>query len=262
MSRSLHVTMVGSGTSTGIPVIGCDCPVCRSEDPRNQRLRAGLHISFEDGAGSARQVLVDTPPDLRQQALRYGLKRIDAILYTHAHADHIYGLDDVRIFNFRQKAAIPCYGSAHTLSRVRQAYSYIFEDGQEGGGKPQVELRPVAEPFELLGREVVPVPVLHGELPVLGYRIGAFAYLTDCNSIPEESFGLLAGVEVLILDALRYRPHPTHFSIREALAAAERIGARRTIFTHLTHEVDAANPRFPLPRGVEFGHDGLSFEIG
>jgi phosphoribosyl 1,2-cyclic phosphate phosphodiesterase len=252
----LRVTMLGSGTSTGVPVIGCTCSVCRSDDPRNQRWRTGLKLEI----GSA-CVLVDTPTDLRAQALRFGLPRLDAVLFTHSHADHIYGLDDIRIFNFRQRAAIPCYGSEETLRAIRRAFAYVFEAGQEGGGKPQLELIPVREPFELFGRTILPVPVWHGSLEVFGFRIGGFAYLTDCSAIPEASLRMLAGLEVLILDALRYRPHPTHFSLAEAIEAAARIGAGRTILTHLSHDVDHGAPAIPLPPGVELGYDGLVFEV-
>jgi len=252
---SLRVTMVGSGTSTGVPVIGCPCAVCTSDNPRNKRTRPGLKLEI-----GGRIVLVDTPTDLRVQALRFGLPRLDAVLFTHPHADHIFGLDDIRIFNFRQGAAIPCHGSEATLAALRRTFAYVFEAGQEGGGKPQLDLIPVREPFELLGQTVVPVPVWHGSMEVFGYRLGGFAYVTDCNVIPEASFDLLAGVEILILDALRYRPHPTHFSLAEAIAAAERIGARRTIFTHFSHDVDHDAPEISLPAGVELGYDGLTFD--
>ncbi|HSS79509.1 MAG TPA: MBL fold metallo-hydrolase [Thermoanaerobaculia bacterium] len=252
---SFRVTMLGSGTSTGVPVIGCTCAVCRSENPKNKRWRVGLKLEIGD-----RIALVDTPTDLRAQGLRFGLPRVDAVLFTHAHADHVFGLDDVRIFNFRQRTAIPCYGSEATLARIRQMFAYVFEAGQEGGGKPQLELIPVEAPFELLGLTVVPVPVWHGSLAVYGYRIGSFAYVTDTNRIPDDSFSLLAGVETLILDALRYRPHPTHFSFEEALAAAARVGAKRTIFTHITHEVDHDSLAMQLPPGVELGYDGLAFD--
>jgi phosphoribosyl 1,2-cyclic phosphate phosphodiesterase len=252
----IRVTMVGSGTSTGVPVIGCPCKICTSTDPRNKRWRPGLKLEVNGCV-----ILVDTPTDLREQALRFGLPRLDAVLFTHHHADHIFGLDDIRIFNFRQRKAIPCYGSAVTLQAIRRTFAYVFEHTQEGGGKPQLELLEVRAPFRLLGREIVPVPVWHGEMEVFGYRLGRFAYVTDCNRIPDESFELLAGVEVLILDALRYRPHSTHFSVGEALDAAARIGSKRTIFTHLAHEIDYGDPQVALPPGVELGYDGLTFDV-
>lgn len=253
---AIRVTMLGSGTSTGVPVIGCPCKVCTSDNPRNRRWRPGLKLEINGCIA-----LVDTPTDLREQALRFGLPRLDAILFTHAHADHIFGLDDVRIFNFRQRRPIPCYGSDLTLQAIRRMFSYVFESTQTGGGKPQLELIGVREPFRVLGREIVPVPVWHGEMEVYGYRLGSFAYVTDCNSIPEESFALLEGVETLILDALRYRPHATHFSLEEAIAVSQRIGATRTIFTHLAHEIDYGASSVPLPPGMEFGYDGLVFNV-
>lgn len=253
---SLRITMLGSGTSTGVPVIGCPCAVCRSDNPKNKRWRPGLKLEIGD-----RVVLVDTPTDLRLAALRFGLPRVDAVLFTHSHADHVFGLDDVRIFNFRQGTAIPCYGSEPTLKNIRRMFAYVFETGQEGGGRPQLDLITVREPFELLGHRIVPVPVWHGEMEVFGYRIGSFAYVTDCNLIPETSFRLLEGVEILILDALRYRPHSTHFSVEEAMEAAARIGARRTILTHIAHEIDHDAPQVPLRQGVEFGYDGLVLDL-
>ena len=249
--------MLGSGTSTGVPVVGCDCAVCRSPDARNRRLRPALWLELA-GGGS---VLIDTPPDLREQALRAGLRRVDAVLYTHAHADHIFGLDDLRPFNFRQNGTIPCFASAATLDRLRQVFSYVVEETQEGGGKPRLELHAVRSPFALLDEEILPIPAWHGELEVYGYRCRRFAYLTDVNRIPEASWPLLAGLDVLILSALRYRPHPTHFSLAEAVATALRIGARRTIFTHLAHDVDHGALREPLPPGIELGYDGLVVEL-
>lgn len=260
MSSSLRITMMGSGTSTGVPIVGCDCAVCTSEDPRNRRLRPGLKIEID-----GRVLLVDTPTDLRQQALLFGLPRIDAVLFTHHHADHILGLDEVRVYNFRQGGEIPCYGSAKTLAAIRRTFAYAFEPGQTGGGKPRLELirlEPEDGAFSLLGREIVPVPVFHGAMPVLGYRFGPFAYVTDCSRIPEESLDRLAGVETLILGALRYRSHSTHFSIAEAVEASRRIGADRTIFTHISHEVDHGDLRPPLPApGIELGYDGMQVHV-
>lgn len=253
---SLRVTMLGSGTSTGVPVIGCACGVCTSAEPRNRRWRPGLKIETPEGV-----ILVDTSTDLREQALRFGLARVDAIVFTHPHADHVFGLDDVRIFNFRQRRPIPCYGSAATLRAIRRVFAYVFEETQMGGGKPRLDLIEVRGPFILLGHEVVPVPVWHGEMEVFGYRWGSFAYVTDCNLIPETSYRLLAGVETLILDALRYRPHPTHFSVAEAIEAAARIGARRTVLTHLAHEIDYGAPAVLLPPGIELGYDGLVLDV-
>lgn len=248
--------MLGSGTSSGVPVIGCDCAVCRSEDPRNRRLRAGVLVELDRGA-----VVIDTSPDFREQALRFGIRRVDAVLFTHPHADHVFGLDDVRIYNFLQRAPIPCFGSPATMARLRDVFSYVFDDSPEGGGKPKLDFRTVDAPFELLGERVVPVPVRHGEMEVLGYRIGAFACVTDVSSIPEASYALLAGLDLLILSALRYRRHPTHFTVVEAVAAARRIGARRTLFTHIAHDIDHGNLEVELPDGIEIGHDGLVVEL-
>jgi len=237
-------------------VIGCACAVCTSTDPRNRRMRPGVRLDVEGGT-----VVFDTSPDFREQSLRFGLDRVDAVLYTHAHADHVFGLDDLRAFNFRQRAAIPCYGSADTLARLRNIFSYVFEEGQEGGGRPKIDLVPVEAPFELLGERVVPVPVWHGEMEVLGYRLGDFALVTDVNAIPETSFELLEGVRTLVLSALRYTRHPTHYNLDEAIAVAARIGARRTLLTHIAHEVDHTDLRVALPEGVELAHDGLVVEL-
>ena len=250
----MRVTFLGTGTSTGVPVVGCDCATCRSTDDRDRRWRPSVHLQLDGGPA----VLVDASPDLRAQALRFGVDRVDMILLTHAHADHVLGLDDVRIYNFRQRGAIPCYGSALTLGAVRRMFAYVFDPAtQRGGGLPQLVLWPVEGAFSVAGRTIVPVPLRHGKLPVLGYRLGGFAYLTDCNAIPDASWDLLAGLDVLVLDALRHRPHSTHFNVENAVAAATRIGAQRTYFTHMTHDLPHAETCARLPAGITLAHDGL-----
>ena len=255
---SARVLVLGSGTSQGVPVIGCECGTCRSTDPRDRRLRASVLVQIADGPS----VLIDTTTDLRAQALAYNVKRVDAILYTHSHADHVMGLDDVRRFNVLQKAAIPCYGDARTLQDLRRIYSYIFDtDAPRGGGIPQVVLTEIAGEFCIGRATVVPIPLLHGSRRILGYRIGSFAYMTDCSAIPDESWPLLVGVRTLILDALRDRPHPTHLSLEEAVRVTERLSPSRAYFTHMCHDLPHEATCARLPAGVELAYDGLSFEI-
>jgi phosphoribosyl 1,2-cyclic phosphate phosphodiesterase len=262
----VKVTVLGSGTSIGVPAIGCDCAVCHSTDPRDRRLRPSILIEL-DGATNAfaravRSILVDTSSDLRTQALAHNIRRVDAILFTHAHADHVMGLDDVRPYNQMQKTAIPCFGDASTLASLRRMFSYVFEPtSQKGGGLPQLSLFEIAGAFALGGADIVPVPLWHGRLPVLGFRIGRFAYLTDCNRIPDEAWPLLDGTEILILDALRHRPHPTHFSVNEAIDVVRRIGAARAYFTHICHDLPHAETCAGLPRGIELAYDGLVLRI-
>lgn len=252
----MRVTFLGTGTSTGVPVLACDCAVCRSPDVEDQRLRPSVLMEW-DGAS----VLIDTSTDLRQQGLRTGLRRLDAVLYTHAHVDHILGLDEIRQFNWRQRGPVPVFGSAQTLSALRRTFWYVFEDVEAGGGKPRVTAHVVDAPFPLLGKTVVPVPLLHGSLPILGYRIGRFAYLTDASRIPDPSRALLDGLDVLVLNALRPRPHPTHFSLEEAVAEASRIGARRTWFTHMGHEMAHRSVTASLPDGIALAWDGLVVDV-
>jgi phosphoribosyl 1,2-cyclic phosphate phosphodiesterase len=257
---SLKVTVLGSGTSTGVPAIGCDCAVCRSSDPRDRRTRPSIAIEVN---GSS--ILVDTSTDLRMQALANDLRRVDAILFTHNHADHVFGLDDVRRYNHMQKAPISCYADADTVAGLRRMFWYVFEPPkQQGGGLPQLTLFSIAGPFCLGGVEIVPVPVLHGRMPVLGFRIGSFAYLTDCNRIPDESWPLLTadgGVRTIIIDALRHRPHSTHFSVSEAVDVVARLGAERAYLTHICHDLPHAETCAQLPPGVELAYDGLVLEI-
>jgi phosphoribosyl 1,2-cyclic phosphate phosphodiesterase len=253
-----------------VPFIGCECAVCRSADPRDKRLRPSILIDLEPRATSpeprvvnaVRYVLVDTSPDLRQQALANHITRVDAILFTHAHADHICGFDDIRRFNQIQQVPMTCFGSAETLDDLRTMFGYVFHPPkQQGGGLPQVRLFTLGGAFSLGGAECVPVPVMHGLLPVLGFRIGSFAYLTDCNKIPDASWPLLEGVTTVILDALRRRPHSTHFNIEEALGVVSRLGATRAYFTHVSHDLGHAGTCASLPRGVELAYDGQVIEV-
>lgn len=252
------MTVLGSGTSEGVPSIACSCPTCVSEDPHDKRWRPSIAITCADGTS----ILVDATPDLRSQALAFRLFRIDAILLTHGHADHLMGLDDIRRFNVLKGGAIPCYADAKTVGEVRRAFEYIFDPGTpEGGGIPRIALFELAGAFCLGGITIVPVPVLHGLRPILGYRVGSFAYLTDCSAIPDESWPLLEGVRTLIIDALRDAPHPTHLSVAQALEVTSRLAPERTYFTHINHDLHHASTCARLPRGVELAYDGLMLEI-
>jgi phosphoribosyl 1,2-cyclic phosphate phosphodiesterase len=250
----LNITFLGTGTSHGVPMIGCDCATCRSPDLRDRRLRTSVLIGTDDGG----QLLVDAGPDLRMQALTHDVRRVDAILFTHGHADHILGLDEVRRFNALQGQSMACYGDAHTIDDIRRTFSYIFDaTTPAAGGLPQIETFSVLGPFCIGRQEVRPVPVMHGRRPILGYRLGGFAYLTDCSAIPDTSWALLEGLDVLVLDALRVRPHPTHFSLGEAIEATRRIAPRRALFTHICHDLAHAATSARLPAGIELAYDGL-----
>ncbi len=257
-ATSVRVTFLGTGTSHGVPMIGCACEVCTSTDRRDKRWRPSIYIEADSGA----RLLVDTGPDLRAQALAFGVTRVDAILYTHGHADHVVGLDEVRRFNALQQSAIPCYADAPTIDEIGRMFSYVFDPRTpKGGGIPDVTLTAVDGAFEAAGTPITPVPVYHGERLVLGFRAGAFAYLTDCSRIPEVSWPLLDGVEVIVLDALRERPHPTHFSLAEAAAAAERVDARQTYFTHIAHDLGHARTCARLPASMQLAYDGLIVDL-
>ena len=255
---SAKVLVLGTGTSHGVPMIGCECSTCRSTDPRDRRSRASIYIQIDGGPA----VLVDTTPDLRMQALTHGITRVDAIVYTHSHADHIMGLDEVRRFNVLQKATIPCYGDERTLDDLHRIYSYVFDPTTaRGGGIPQVVTARVAGEFCIGAATFVPVPLLHGDRTILGFRVGSFAYLTDCSGIPDSSWPLLSGVKTLILDALRQRPHPTHLSLDQALAVVHRLKPDRALFTHMCHDLPHAATCARLPPDVQLAYDGLTFEI-
>ncbi|AAR35838.1 MULTISPECIES: GPMC system MBL fold metallohydrolase [Geobacter] len=251
----MKITILGSGTSTGVPMVGCTCSVCSSTDPRDKRTRASLLI---EAAG--RYILVDTSPDLRRQALREHIPHIDAVLLTHSHADHVNGIDDLRGFHFIHRRVIPCYGNRETMDAVLRNFSYIFKGMEAAGYAPLLDPHVIHDPFALFGRTIVPIHLHHGTMPATGYRIDGAAYLTDCSRIPESSLALLGGLDLLVIDALRYTPHENHFNIDGALGVVAELRPKRTIFTHLTHEVAYADG-IRLPEGVEFAYDGMTVSL-
>jgi phosphoribosyl 1,2-cyclic phosphate phosphodiesterase len=251
----MEITILGSGTSTGVPMVGCNCRVCTSDDPKDKRTRASLLIRHE-----GRNILIDAATDLRFKALREGVARVDAVLFTHSHADHVNGIDDLRGFHFLHREIIPCFGSRDTLDILEAGFRYIFHEHDGSGYTPLLQPIEVNEPFDLFGLTVVPVPLLHGRTRSLGYRIGRFAYLTDCSSIPEASLPLLEGLDLLVIDGLRWNAHPFHFNIEEAIAATRALKPGRTVLTHLSHDVLFADG-FRLPPGYEFACDGMTFDI-
>jgi len=239
-------------------MIGCECSTCGSGDPRDTRLRPSILIRTDDGTS----VLVDAGPDLRTQALTHRINRIDGIVFTHGHADHILGLDDVRRYNSLMQKPMTLYGDAKTLGEIRRTFGYVFDpETPKGGGIPQLELQPVTGPFRIGSVEIVPVPLLHGAREILGFRVGAFAYLTDCSAVPNGSWPLLTRLDVVVLDALRERPHPTHFSLNQAIETARRIGARRTFFTHMCHDLPHAATCARLPESMALAYDGLQLWV-
>ncbi|RMF36985.1 MAG: MBL fold metallo-hydrolase [Planctomycetota bacterium] len=252
--------LLGTGTSVGVPAIGCGCDVCRSENPRNRRTRASAIVGLPHG-----NLLVDTAPDLRQQLLREDIGIVHAVVYTHEHADHIFGLDDLRLFPFRLQGPVPLYCEPAVEDRIRRSFDYAFATTPEThpGARPSLEIRTIGtEPFEALGTIIRPMRLLHGpHYQVLGFRIGSIAYCTDTNEIPESTFAVLEGCDVLILDALRPRPHPTHFSVNEALQVIERVQPRHAYLTHVCHELEYEATNAELPDGVELAYDGLSIDL-
>ncbi|OGL60918.1 MAG: hypothetical protein A3J27_09670 [Candidatus Tectomicrobia bacterium RIFCSPLOWO2_12_FULL_69_37] len=258
MSGEARVIVLGCGTSTGVPAIGCTDPVCLSDDPRNKRLRPSILVQNE-----ASSLLVDTGPDLRQQALVHGIRRVDAVVYTHFHADHTHGIDDLRVFNFLMKRPIPCYAFPNTVNVLRRNFSYIFGNSPDTTGfRPQLTLYEVeGTPFEAGGFRVRPLDLEHAGMRVMGLRIGDFAYATDCNAIPPASMEALRGVRVLILDALRHREHPSHFTVEQALEVVRELKPERTYFTHTHYDLEYYETNRKLPPGVEMAYDGLTFEI-
>jgi phosphoribosyl 1,2-cyclic phosphate phosphodiesterase len=254
---TLKLTVLGSGTSVGVPSIACDCDVCQSADPRDNRLRPSVWVQYR-----GHSIVVDTTPDFRQQALRHKIGRIDAILYTHSHADHILGLDDIRPFNFRQRGPIPIYGSEETLDNIRCTFHYIFKGGPTESSLPKIETRTLTgEPFDLGGLACRPVLVHHGKGRAFGFRFGPLAYLTDHSEIPPESLALLDNLDVLFLDALRHKPHPTHSTVDQSLAIVAQTAARRAYFTHISHDLRHERTEELLPPHVRLAYDGLEIEV-
>jgi len=253
------LTVLGSGTSMGVPTIGCDCRVCTSDDPRDRRTRPSIMVQWD-----GRTVLIDTTPDFRQQAIRERIRKIDAVLYTHGHADHILGLDDVRPLSFARITGggkIPLYASDTTARTLRNVFRYIFDGDYKYGGLAQVEIRPVNGPLDLFGATFTPLPVFHGDALIEAYRFGSAAYLTDFSSIPDESLSQLQDLDVLFLDALRHHPHPTHSTVRNSLDLVDRLKPKRAFFTHISHDLPDAETNAKLPANVRLAHDGLKLEF-
>jgi phosphoribosyl 1,2-cyclic phosphate phosphodiesterase len=242
----------------GVPTIGCDCAVCHSPDPHDRRTRPSVMIEWE-----GHRILIDSGPDFREQAIREGITRLDAVLYTHGHADHILGLDDLRPLTYPRVTGggrLPLYARAETANVVRSVFKYVFDDDYKYGGIAKVELHEIRGPFQLLDLRVIPVPVIHGETEIIGYRIGGFAYLTDFSAVPDTSIEMLRGVQVVFLDALRHQPHPTHSTVENSLQVAARIGAGQTYFTHISHDLAHEATNQTLPTGIRLAYDGLRVE--
>ncbi len=256
----MRLVFLGTGTSYGVPQIGCGCRTCTSTDPRDQRTRTAALIE-----SSARRLLIDTPPELRLQLVAAGIRSLDGVLFTHAHADHVHGIDDLRAISGRESRRLDVYGSAETLVELARRFPYIFDQvpAQPGTIKPELAAHPLAADREttIAGMPVCPLALPHGDHTVFGYRVGPIAYLTDAKTIPEAVRARLEGLDVLVLNALLARPHPLHLSIPEAVEAAQRIGARRTFLTHLTHDTLHAELTARLPAGIAPAHDGLVIEV-
>lgn len=252
----MKIKILGCATSTGVPIVGCNCYVCRSDDPRNKRTRSSAYIEANDT-----NILIDSSTDLRFQALSNGITRINAVLYTHSHADHTHGIDDLRTFNFINNMEITCYANRTTADNIRSNFKYIFRNLPVFGGKPKLEMNVVEDSFEFNGIGIEPVEIKHASWDILGYRIGNFAYLTDCSGIPDHSLEKLKGLDLLVLSALRYRPHKAHFTVEQAVEQIDIISPKRAVLTHMGHELEYNKLNDELPDYIEPGYDGLEFEL-
>jgi len=252
----MKVIILGCATSTGVPIIGCNCPVCTSDNPKNERTRCSLFIRL-----GGKNILIDSSTDLRFQALEHNITRLDAVLYTHSHADHTHGIDDLRTFNFVNNMVIPCYGNLRTITNLKKNFGYIFDGVSSAGGKPKLELNVVEREFDFEGIKIVPIEINHARWMILGYRIGNVAYLTDCSGIPDGSLEKLKGLELLILSALRYREHPAHFNVDQAVEMTQRINPKLAVFTHMGHEIDYDTLLSELPDNIVPAYDGMEFEL-
>ena len=251
----MKVTLLGTGTSQGVPVIGCGCDVCRSLDYRDKRLRSSVHIEVNGVS-----LVIDTGPDFRQQMLREGIQRLDAVIFTHSHKDHTAGLDDVRAYNFKQNMDMPVYGMMQVLDQLKVEFAYVFSE-KRYPGIPQLKLHDLGEDeFEIRGTKITPLPVMHLKLPGLGFRIGPVAYINDANEIPDETYQKLKGIEVLVLNALQHEKHISHFNLEEAIQVAQKVGAKKTYFTHISHKLGQHKVvEKELPANISLGYDGLVF---
>ena len=251
------LTVLGSGTSMGVPTIGCDCVVCHSVNPKDRRTRPSVLVSY-----NGRHVMIDSTPDFREQALREHMTQLDAVLYTHTHADHILGIDDLRPLTYYHKPGkMPLYAAPHACEFLRRMFPYIFQPTYKFGGLPQVELYPIEGPVELFGARFESLSVIHGETPILGFRFGSAAYLTDHSEVPSETLEKLRGLDILFLDALRYTPHPTHSTVQQSLKIVEEVKPKRAVFTHICHDLPHEATNALLPAGVQLAFDGMKLEF-
>jgi phosphoribosyl 1,2-cyclic phosphate phosphodiesterase len=250
------LTVLGSGTSMGVPTIGCSCAVCHSADPRDRRTRPSILLEY-----GGKFVLIDTTPDFREQAIRENIRQLDAVLYTHTHADHILGIDDLRPLSFHRDGGIPLYARPEAAEFLRTMFRYIFESDYKFGGIARVQLKPIEGPMELFGARFEPVTVIHGDTEIYGFRFGSAAYLTDFSDIPDQSFEQLQDLDILFLDALRHKPHPTHSTVENSLKIVERVKPQRAFFTHICHDLPHEATNATLPEHVRLSHDGMKLEF-